>query len=183
LQHIYSSGEKLSKLIEHLFEFRKKQEIDITEILLDEFISDIENYTLKSLNNKPILVNIEKIAPLPKVIYNDKNKVYQILINIIENALKFTEKGSITVIFSITDDKICIEVMDTGVGISEEYIKDIFKKFTQVDGTTTRKYGGAGLGLALTSKLIKLLNGEIDVKSKLDIGTTFTVKIPVNLSE
>ncbi len=183
LKHINSSGERLYKLIERLFEFRKKQEIDVTQFSMNDFINDIENFVKASLNNKPIDIIIEKVKPLPEVIHNDKNKIYQILINIIENALKFTEKGSITIKFSTLDSKICFEVTDTGVGIDEEHLKDIFKKFTQVDGTTSRKYGGAGIGLALASKLVKLLNGEIDVKSKLNKGTTFTVNLPANFSE
>ena len=183
LQHINSSGERLLKLIERLFEFRKKQEIDITRFLLEEFINDIEKYAKESLNNKPIDIIIEKKEPLPELINNDKNKIYQILINIIENAVKFTEKGSITIRFLTAGDKICFEITDTGVGIDEDKIKDIFKKFTQVDGTTSRKFGGAGIGLALASKLVKMLNGEIEVKSKLNKGTTFTVNLPVNLSE
>ena len=97
--------------------------------------------------------------------------------------MKFTEKGSIDIRFSSLDDKICVEIKDTGIGIEEEQIKNIFKKFTQINGTSSRKYGGAGLGLALANKLIKQLNGEIDVKSKLNEGTIFTVKLPADLSD
>ncbi len=97
--------------------------------------------------------------------------------------MKFTEKGSITIKISGPDDKICFEIRDTGIGIEEEQLKNIFRKFVQIDGTSSRKYGGAGLGLALANKLVKQLNGEIDVKSKLNIGTVFTVIIPANLSD
>jgi PAS domain S-box-containing protein len=183
LQHINASGERLHLLIEHLFEFRRKQEVNITEFSLAEFISDIESFVRNSLNNKPVEVNIEKVEPLPRVIHNDRHKIYQILVNIIENALKFTEKGSINIKFFSADERICIEIKDTGIGIEEEQLKLIFKKFIQVDGTSSRKYGGAGLGLALAHKLVKLLSGEIAVKSKPNKGTVFTVKIPVNLSQ
>jgi PAS domain S-box-containing protein len=183
LNHISKSGEKLFKLIEQLFEFRKKQEIDIKEFSPDEIINDIEDFAFKSLNNKSVKINIKKEGPLPAVILNDKNKIYQIYINIIENALKFTERGSINIKFSAVDNMLCFEVKDTGVGIDETHLKDIFKKFTQADSTTSRKYGGAGLGLAVANKLVKLLNGEINVKSKLNEGTTFTVKLPVNLTK
>ncbi len=183
LEHIISSGERLNTLINRLFEFRKKQEVKIKEFLLDDFINEIENFVTKSLNNKPIDIIIKKVEPLPEKLNNDKNIIYKILVNIIENALKFTEKGSITVTFSRLKDLICFEIKDTGIGIEEEHIKSIFKMFIQVDGTSSRKYGGAGLGLALSNKLIRLLNGEIDVKSEMNKGTIFTVKIPIDLSE
>jgi PAS domain S-box-containing protein len=183
LQHIRDSGERLHLLIERLFEFRRKQEVNITEFSLAEFISDIESFARNSLNSKPVEVKIEKVEPLPRVMHNDRHKIYQILVNIIENAVKFTEKGSISIKFFSADERICIEIKDTGIGIEEEQLKLIFKKFIQVDGTSSRKYGGAGLGLALADKLVKLLSGEIDVKSKPNKGTVFTVKIPVNLSQ
>jgi PAS domain S-box-containing protein len=183
LQHIRDSGERLHLLIDRLFEFRRKQEVNITEFSLAEFISDIESFARNSLNDKPVEVNIEKVETLPRVMHNDRHKIYQILVNIIENALKFTEKGSINIKFFSADERICIEIKDTGIGIEEEQLKLIFKKFIQVDGTSSRKYGGAGLGLALADKLVKLLSGEIDVKSKPNKGTVFTVKIPVNLSQ
>ena len=183
LQHIYESGKRLNTLIERLFEFRRKQAIKITEFSLDDFINDIDTFINNSIDDKPVKVHIERIRPLPGVIHNDRIKMYQILSSIIENALKFTEKGSIDIRFSSLDDKICVEIKDTGIGIEEEQIKNIFKKFTQINGTSSRKYGGAGIGLALANKLIKQLNGEIDVKSKLNEGTIFTVKLPADLSD
>ncbi|UCH13810.1 MAG: response regulator [Bacteroidales bacterium] len=183
LEHIHESGKRLNTLIERLFEFRRKQEIKIAEFLLDDFINDIETFVNNSLNDKPVKVQFEKVEPLPKVLNSDRIKIYQILTSIIENALKFTEKGSINIKYSNLDDRICFEIKDTGIGIEEEQIKNIFKKFIQVDGTTSRKFGGAGLGLALASKLTKQLNGEIDVKSKLNEGTIFTVILPVDLSD
>lgn len=183
LQHINESGIRLNTLIERLFEFRRKQEIKLVEFLLDDFINDIETFVNNSLNDKDVKVKFEKVKPLPKVLNNDRIKIYQILTSIIENALKFTEKGSINIKLSSLDDRICFEIEDTGIGIEEEQLKNIFKKFIQIDGTSSRKYGGAGLGLALASKLTKQLNGEIDVKSKLNEGTIFTVKLPVDLSD
>jgi PAS domain S-box-containing protein len=183
LQHINESGKRLNSLIERLFEFRSKQEIKITEFLLDDFINDILTYINNSISDKPVKIQSEKIEPLPGVLHNDRTKMYQILSSIIENALKFTEKGSINIKISSTNDKIYFEIRDTGIGIEEDQIKNIFKKFVQINGTSSRKYGGAGLGLALASKLIKQLNGEIDVKSKLNKGTVFTVIIPANLPD
>jgi PAS domain S-box-containing protein len=183
LQHIYESGKRLNALIERLFEFRRKQAIKITEFSFDDFINDIETFVNNSIDDKPVKVHIEKVKPLPGVINNDRIKMYQILSVIIENALKFTEKGSINIKFSSLGDKLCFEIKDTGIGMEEEQIKNIFKKFTQIDGTSSRKYGGTGLGLALANKLIRQLNGEINVKSRLNEGTIFTVKLPANLSE
>jgi len=121
----------------------------------------------------------------PENIVSDLGRVQQILKNLISNALKFTDKGKVEI--SIKKEKrskdnkdvIYVEVKDTGIGISKENIKHIFKKFTQADASVTRKFGGTGLGLTITQKLVDLMNGEIGVESKEGKGSVFWFTLPL----
>jgi CheY-like chemotaxis protein/HPt (histidine-containing phosphotransfer) domain-containing protein len=112
----------------------------------------------------------------------DPLRLEQILLNLVGNAVKFTNRGGITIKCSLVSDnyheqKIQIAVSDTGVGMDNLYLKNIYNKFSQEDKTVSRKYGGTGLGLAITFELIQLMNGSIDVKSEKKVGTTFYVNV------
>jgi len=117
----------------------------------------------------------------------DELRIRQILINLVSNAVKFTEKGSVTIIVK-TNEKIdpkikkgkidlIIQVIDTGLGIPENVIDVIFESFRQVEGQSTQKFGGTGLGLAITKRLAELMDGTIKVESKINVGSTFTIKL------
>ncbi|KUJ56808.1 hypothetical protein AR686_09660 [Chryseobacterium aquaticum subsp. greenlandense] len=115
----------------------------------------------------------------------DSLKIEQILFNIIGNSLKFTNQGEIKVECTLQKDfpdkqAIIINITDTGIGMSEEYVKNIFKKFNQEDSSVSRKYGGTGLGMPITKELVKLMKGEIIVKSKKNIGTCVTLKFTID---
>ncbi|MCF7912292.1 MAG: response regulator [Candidatus Cloacimonetes bacterium] len=112
-------------------------------------------------------------------IETDEKRLYQILQNIIGNAVKFTETGYVHVSAGVEDHKVKIMIKDTGIGIAPENLAYIFEEFRQIDGSNSRNYEGTGLGLAISSKLVKLLGGYIEVDSELGMGTTFTVMIPV----
>jgi len=109
----------------------------------------------------------------------DQRRVEQILINLLNNAIKFTEMGEIRVDCSLHDSKVIISVSDTGIGIKPEDIETIFKPFRQIDMGLSRKYGGTGLGLSITRKLVNMMGGEIHVKSKEGVGSTFSVILPI----
>jgi CheY-like chemotaxis protein len=109
--------------------------------------------------------------------------VRQVLSNLISNAVKFTDRGSVEAHVRRIDTGIRIEVKDTGLGIAPEHLKRLFEKFTQADATTTRKYGGTGLGLSICRDLVELMGGEIRVASSLGEGTTFTVRLPLQPAE
>jgi signal transduction histidine kinase len=113
-------------------------------------------------------------------IYSDRNRIKQIIKNLLSNALKFTAKGNITLKALLEGQSIKISVEDEGIGIPQEKLEHIFDRFKQVDGTTTRNYGGTGLGLAICKELTSLLGGDISVSSTEGKGTTFTVMIPMN---
>ena len=115
------------------------------------------------------------------VMYADLTKVRQILFNLLSNALKFTENG--TVLLSGTresaggSDSVYLQVSDTGIGMSAEQQQGLFQPFIQGDASTTRKYGGTGLGLAISRLFCQMMGGDITVESRLDVGSTFTVHL------
>ncbi|MCP4682275.1 MAG: response regulator, partial [Desulfobacterales bacterium] len=122
---------------------------------------------------------IQKVpADLPDI-ESDESRVHQIFQNLIGNAIKFTEKGSVTVSASSDGQKVYIKVQDTGIGISERDQSDIFEEFRQVDGSSSRPFEGTGLGLTISHKAVKMLGGDISVESALGKGTTFTVSLPI----
>lgn len=113
----------------------------------------------------------------------DELRFYQIIFNLISNAIKFTSKGGVTVSAEVKSNKVYISVKDTGIGIPKEYFPHLFEFFRQADEGYNRNFEGAGLGLAITKKLVTLMNGEIYVESELNKGSTFTVLFPIIISE
>ncbi len=134
---------------------------------------------------KKLKITTEFSPSLFGTLKGDSLKVEQILFNIIGNSLKFTSKGGISVKCSVLENyphrqKISINITDTGIGMSEEYVRNIFKKFNQEDGSISRKHGGTGLGMFITRELVNLMKGEISVQSKKNIGTSITVNLPID---
>ncbi|MBD3586772.1 response regulator [Salinimonas sp. HHU 13199] len=123
-----------------------------------------------------------RLGKLPEYVNGDPSKISQILNNLLSNAIKFTCEGTVTLDASYAENMLTLAVSDTGIGISEENQQKIFNEFEQADASTTRHYGGTGLGLAITQKLVKLLNGVINVDSKPGKGATFTIHLPLNVS-
>ncbi|MGK5095278.1 response regulator [Deltaproteobacteria bacterium TL4] len=113
------------------------------------------------------------------IVHSDEDKVHQILLNLLSNAVKFTKRGDIRVSLSPSGSDVLFRVQDTGIGISEKDFTHIFDEFRQVDGSTTRPHEGTGLGLAICQKLAKLLGGDILVDSAVGLGSTFTLRLPV----
>jgi CheY-like chemotaxis protein len=140
---------------------------------------------LQKLNadKKGIELHYEMEKNLPDLLFGDPFRLNQIITNLVSNAIKFTEKGSVKI--SVTSlpgesEKITLlfKVCDSGIGISAEGKEKLFKEFSQVDTSTTRKYGGTGLGLAISNNLIKLMEGEIGVNSEIGKGSEFWFKLP-----
>ena len=114
-------------------------------------------------------------------LHGDNFRIKQILLNLIGNAVKFTNKGSVKLSISlINDDAICMDISDTGIGISKEAQKSLFDSFTQADGSISREYGGTGLGLSITKQLVHLMSGTITLKSEQGKGSTFSVMLPLH---
>src|SRR5205085_11605280 len=127
--------------------------------------------------DKPLKLHV--VAPTRIVIKTDAAKVQQIVTNLVSNAIKFTDRGSVTIEIKGTRDGGCVlYVRDTGIGIRKEHQQLIFEEFRQVDGSSTRKYQGTGLGLAIARRFAILLGGSLTVDSVVGAGSTFTLTLP-----
>jgi signal transduction histidine kinase len=146
-------------------------------VLMDELAS-----ITSQLAKAKKLEFITFIAPeVPPTLVGDSQRLLQILINLVTNAVKFTDRGSVTVKFDRPDtDHWFMQVIDTGIGIAPEDQAQVFDMFQQVDGLTTRRQGGAGLGLSIVKQLVTLMGGEIQLASSVGVGTTFTIVLPLN---
>ncbi|MCP2025560.1 signal transduction histidine kinase/DNA-binding response OmpR family regulator/CHASE3 domain sensor protein [Flavobacterium sp. HSC-32F16] len=182
---IQSSGNSLLGLIDEILDLSKieagKMELEFLDVSTKEITDTLWNLFSFLAKEKGIEFEIiSKDAPL--VIKTDKMRLEQILKNLISNAIKFTEKGKVSIEIKVNtdDDKIiCFIVKDTGIGIPVDKQPLVFEAFQQADGSTKRKYGGTGLGLSISRELAKLLRGEIILHSKVNEGSTFTLCLPV----
>lgn len=129
---------------------------------------------------KNIGLNVEYQGPIPETIRSDPTRLRQILVNIVGNAIKFTEVGSVRLVaaFQNENSKLQIKVIDTGIGISEELMNELFRPFIQADSSMNRRFDGAGLGLSISKRLAELLGGHISIESAIGKGSTFTIIIP-----
>ena len=147
---------------------------------LRDFFADIRStYEVLPQKGIPLYWNIPDKLPM---VNTDGEKLKHILQNLINNAIKFTEEGSVTISARYVSQAIEFKVKDTGIGMPNETLPSIFQMFRQLDGSGTRSYGGAGVGLYIVKKFVELLNGKIEVESVLDKGSTFTVIIPIHAS-
>lgn len=186
LSIINKCGKDLLYLINDILDLSKLEAgelvLNYDSIDFNEMMSEIKDMFELQIKQK----NLEFIYKVPNditYIYSDKNRVGQIIKNLLSNALKFTEKGSISLCVNDLGEKIEIIVEDQGIGIEKEKIKTIFDRFKQADEKTNRKFGGTGLGLAICKELSLLLGGDIFVKSKIAKGTLFKVEIPKRENE
>jgi signal transduction histidine kinase len=148
-----------------------------------ELLDSLHSVMDKAAADKGLRLTSE-IDNLPEILTGDAERLQQILVNLVNNAIKFTDRGAIHVkLFHPYETKWGIEVSDTGRGIPESELPYIFDTFRQVEGTATRVHGGFGLGLSIVKQLITLMNGEIKVRSSVDEGTTFIATLPLVTSE
>ncbi len=185
---INKSGHDLLVLINEVLDLSKieagKMTVNVERIVLKNFISAFNKNFKFQAEQKQLKIETQFIGDLPEVIYSDTQRLDQVLKNIMSNAIKFTEKGGITISVKLnTSNTLAISVTDTGIGIPKEKEMVIFEAFQQADGGTSRKYGGTGLGLSISRELIKLLGGEIKLTSKVNEGSTFTLIIPVRIEQ
>jgi signal transduction histidine kinase len=134
----------------------------------------------KAAADKQLRLTSEIDDDLPEILLGDTTRLQQILVNLVGNAIKFTDQGEVRIRMLRADDaKWGLEIADTGSGIPEAELPHIFETFRQVEGTATRVHGGFGLGLAIVKQLVHLMSGEINVESKLDHGTRFNITLPL----
>ncbi|KMT23282.1 response regulator [Clostridium cylindrosporum] len=175
---IHKSGHELLRLINSILDLSKiesgKMILDITKFYSEDLLFELKQLFKESANEKNIEFIAEDLAD--KEIIGDKNKISQILRNFLSNALKFTNEGSVTLRAELKNNSdIVFSVIDTGIGIPKEKQLLIFEEFQQLDGSTTRKYGGTGLGLCISKKLADVMDGEIKVVSNDGEGSTFSL--------
>ncbi|HLG32495.1 MAG TPA: response regulator [Ignavibacteriaceae bacterium] len=183
LEVVLSSGKRLMNLINDILDLSKieagKMEVRNENLLIEEMIEEVQNSINPLVVKKGIGFRIIRNTNTRIMVNTDRGKIVQVLINLLGNAVKFTDEGEVRLIISGTKEKINFDVSDTGIGISEEDQKLIFEEFRQIDGSTTRKYSGTGLGLAICKRLVDLLGGSISVQSKLSEGSTFSFTLPL----
>lgn len=182
---IIRSGLHLKDIISDVLDLSKieadKLELDRDAVNYFDMFADIQSLMNKMAIEKRLIFDIDYRFPLPKTIYTDAIRLKQIVLNLCSNAIKFTHSGSVTIKICYLKDpgRLQISVHDTGIGLSPLQVKKIFKPFEQADKTTTREYGGTGLGLSLSKRLAEMLGGDLQVSSELDSGSEFGFSIPV----
>ncbi len=183
---IQSNGQQLLKLISDILDFSQIESghIQMQFSLLDvtKFLEDIYcQFKSDTKKHKPQLRVVFEVTDVPRevMIDTDPVRLKQIIFNLLTNAIKFTDEGSVTLGAYIQKDQLIIFVRDTGIGIPKENHQDIFKRFSQVENNKVRKAIGSGLGLTIANDLIKMLGGEIMLKSELNVGSTFYISHPI----
>jgi signal transduction histidine kinase len=182
IERIHGNGKNLLALINDILDL-SKIEAGGLKLYPEEFdLAQLINTTteeLRSLKSQKQLEIKVKINLENTKTFNDRNRLRQILVNLISNAIKFTDEGIISIEANeISESHLVISVADTGIGISEDDVKHIYEPFRQINQTISRKYAGTGLGLAITKSLAKMMNGSVWVESKLAQGSTFRVELP-----
>lgn len=198
---INNSGKDLLNLINDILDLSKveagKLQLDLTYLNPYELASQLQTQLNPVAQKAQVHLTIKAAPETPKLIQSDAMRIQQILKNLLSNAIKFTKsQGHVSLSIRAVNDRdiknnptlsnqigIAFEVHDDGIGISEEHQSSIFQAFQQADGTTSRKYGGTGLGLSISRQLAMLLGGDIQLKSKLNEGSTFTLYLPITAPE
>jgi len=192
LETMKNSGEILNSLISNVLDLAKldsnKLEIENISFNLHKNIYEIVKLMKIRADEKGISLNLIVNPNTPIQVFGDPTRLSQILLNLIGNAIKFTNEGSVTVTVkkveqALKNANIDFEISDTGIGIVSNKINTVFGAFTQAKSDTSRIYGGTGLGLAIVKKLVKLLNGDISVKSKFGEGSVFNLNLPFKIDE
>jgi signal transduction histidine kinase/CheY-like chemotaxis protein/HAMP domain-containing protein len=196
---IHGAGSDLLLLIDDILDLSKIEagRVDVDSAVVD--LAEVRNYVTHAFGpqaeDKGLELRVETAGDLPDTITTDTQRLQQILRNLLSNAMKFTDKGTVTLTMTpapsgtlygvpaldAARQVIAFSVRDTGIGIPDEKFAMIFEAFQQADGTTSRKYGGTGLGLSISKELARLLGGRIDVSSDLGVGSEFTLFLPDEL--
>ncbi len=183
IQTITRNGKHLLKIINEILDISKiesgKLETELLDVSLFDILRDLKSLLKLPAEEKGLSFDILYDFPIPEVIHTDPTRLKQILLNLSYNAIKFTQQGGVTIQISMNekDNLLTFVVKDTGIGMSESQLDRIFNTFTQGDSSTTREFGGTGLGLCISKILAEILGGTITVESIPDLGSAFTVTI------
>jgi len=197
IQEAYKSALHLLNLINDILDIAKieagKLEFQFDSISLEKICQEVYKFAHSQAEKKKIDFRIDLPSTYDKILlYADYQRLLQVMLNLVGNALKFTHEGEIEIKAEIVSKKICIDdeilpglvkisIVDTGIGVSLEKQEKLFEKFYQVDGSRTKAYGGTGLGLAISKRLVEAMNGKISFYSMgEDLGSTVTLSIPLS---
>jgi signal transduction histidine kinase/CheY-like chemotaxis protein len=192
LRSLTISGENLKVIVDDILDLSRvesgKLQLSKSPINLNEGIEQIRNNYLISHGNVDIKLLFSCSPELPKFVFGDDVRIYQILTNLIDNSIKFTQKGTVSISADVIsldgkDVEISFRVMDTGRGMSEKQTATVFEEYQQSELDDNRIHKGAGLGLAIVKRLVAAMNGSVNVTSKIGIGTTFQIDIPFQIYE
>ena len=187
---IRNCGEQLLNTIDDMLQISKieigLQELNPSPTNLQEFLKDTAAVIESNLRKKGLLLELDIDRNLPRTAILDQIKLRQVIINLLQNAVKFTHRGGIRFTAHLeskgfASSWLLITIADTGIGIPPDELGSVFASLSQVASSTTREYGGNGLGLYVCKKLVDLMEGEIQVQSQPNIGTTFKLKVPVEI--
>lgn len=192
IDKIKKSSNNLLKIINDILDFSKveagKMTIESVPFDLEEILEDIGGITGVKAAQQEIELILKLDNDVPRNLIGDPVRLHQVILNLLNNAIKFTEEGEVLLEISVLKDyeeevELNFKIKDTGIGMDEESLEHLFDEFTQADTTTTRKYGGTGLGLAIANDLVALMGGEIDVKSEVGKGTIFNISLSLEKAE
>jgi two-component system, sensor histidine kinase and response regulator len=192
LQKIGQSGRHLLGVINDILDFSKvesgRMDVEHTPFRLDDVLDNLSNVIFEKASVKSLELIFDVAADVPRQLVGDPLRLGQVLINFANNAVKFTERGEIAVVIRLerpVDQAVWlrVEVRDTGIGMSPEQVNRLFQSFTQGDTSTTRKYGGTGLGLVISKGLVELMGGQVGVSSELGLGSRFWFTVRLGRSE
>jgi len=187
IQIIQKSSQTLLNLVDDILDYSKIEagQIDIEHTPFDLYAALVNPMSIVAAQNEntQLILYADCSPDLPQTVVGDPTRISQIITNLLSNALKFTESGSVSLRAKLIQRQsgpfLQVEVKDTGIGIPEDRLDRLFQHFSQVDTSTTRRYGGTGLGLAISQRLARAMHGEITVQSEINIGTTFCLELPL----
>lgn len=186
------AAKNLLGIINNILDFSKieakKQELEITQLVLHDVVSEVAALAQVRIAERPIELIIDVDPDIPENLLGDPLRLSQIFTNLINNATKFTEKGDITLRIALeqqtgTNVTLSFSVSDTGIGMTPEQLSRLFNAFTQADGSTTRKYGGTGLGLVISKSLVELMGGQLKVDSTAGEGSQFYFSLTLPIAQ
>lgn len=186
VQYIQHAGDALLALVSDILDFNQiesgRMALEVGEFNVGELLQDTLTVLAPSARQKGLMLESHVPASLQRQYLGDKNRIRQVLINLLGNAVKFTQNGYIRLEALILEqspqgDTIEVRISDTGIGIAKESLPTLFDEFTQSDASVSRRYGGAGLGLAICRRLIQLMDGQIGVQSQIDKGSCFWFRL------
>jgi PAS domain S-box-containing protein len=192
VETIRNSGDNLLTVLNDILDFSKidsgRMELEQAPFSLVECVEDVLDLFAAKAGEKHIELAADIAADVPAWVLGDPTRLRQILVNLVGNSLKFTDSGEVVVEVNLADAepgrwRLRMTVRDTGIGIASEHLPRLFQSFSQVDASTTRKYGGTGLGLAICKKLVELMNGRIWVESAPGSGTAFHFEIEAGAAD